>query len=222
MSPPNEDPLPADDPSAPVAGSDPAAAPSAWVDRPDDELAAACIAGDDDAWTELVGRYGRLVYSIPRRHGLPEDQCWEVYQQVFLAAVGNLAGLRERRSLAKWLITASLRWTWRVERAERGPVPTEAGELDPAHDPPVGSDDAAPAEIVEAWERRQALRSALRRLGPPCEELLSALHLHGEAPDYRKVARRLGRPVGSIGPTRARCLERLRRLLESRASDRPK
>lgn len=177
-------------------------------DMRDDEhrLLAACLSGDQRAWESLVDRYGRLVFSVPRRYGLSPEACDDVFQSVFLIAFRELSSLRDGRSLTKWLITIAHhetgRWAARAARATGRSLP----EIP----------DVAPGDLVERLERQQMVREALAELGGRCEELLIALFSGPERPDYAAVAARLKMPVGSLGPTRARCLEKMLRILGER------
>ncbi|USN98014.1 MAG: sigma-70 family RNA polymerase sigma factor [Phycisphaeraceae bacterium] len=171
----------------------------------DAELLAACLEGSDDAWSELVERYARLVYSIPARHGLPGDLCDEVFQSVWTIAVRHLGSLRDARSLPAWLIRATQRETWRITRAARRTSGLEAPEELTWTDP----DEAS------LIEDRQRMREALAQIGDRCRELLLIL-FREDRPDYDRVAERLGIPRGSIGPTRGRCLDKLRSIYGDR------
>ncbi len=172
------------------------------TDPTDAELIEACLEGSDAAWHKLVDRYARLVYSVPARLGLPHDLRDEVFQTVWTIAVRHLASLRDAKSLPAWLIQVTQRESWRAAKAAK----RARGAAIPSDIPWSDSDEA------EALEDRQRVREALGRLGPRCRELLLAL-FHGEQLDYEGVARKLGIPRGSIGPTRARCLGKLRELM---------
>lgn len=170
----------------------------------DRDLVQLCIAGNQRAWAEFVTRFARLVYAIPHRHGLGDDQCDDVFQEVFAIVVNQLAELRDVSSLPKWLITLAQRVTWRHVREQTRSANIEQGL--PRH-------EQAPDEEVMQLERQHVVRTALRRLGGRCEELLTALYLGNERPDYAQISQRLNMPVGGIGPTRARCLQKLLAIL---------
>jgi len=164
-----------------------------------------CRAGDAEAWDELITRYKALVYSIPRRHGFDKDASDEVFQEVFTILLRQLDGIRNPTGFPKWLMTTTHR-TCRDLKRRKGPVI-------PANEVPDG--DGPPQEHVLAREREQVVREGLRRLDDRCRDLLTALHGGSGPASYETIAGRLGIPVGSIGPTRARCLERLMRVLET-------
>src|SRR5262245_28844512 len=102
--------------------SDPMARParaSADVETSDAELVRLALERDERAWRVLVDRFSRLVYSIPRRSGLPADACDDVFQNVFAIIHKELKSLRDVVSLPKWIITTTTRETWRVGRKLR-------------------------------------------------------------------------------------------------------
>jgi RNA polymerase sigma factor (sigma-70 family) len=166
------------------------------------ETVAAAARGDERAWRRLVHRYKRLVYSIPRGYRLGEEACEDVFQNVFVALVRELPKLSDARALPKWLITTTHRECWRANRRARPgslAMEVESEELDPAQ----GAD----------WEARQRLEEGLSALGGRCEKLLRMLYLTPAQVPYERVGEVLGMPVGSIGPTRSRCLAKLAELL---------
>src|SRR5687768_4067448 len=85
----------------------------------DTELVLACRAGEPAAWEQLVRRYQRLVYSIPRRAGLDEDGAADVFQQVFVTLVEHLERIDDPSRLKAWLVTTARREAWRVSRLQR-------------------------------------------------------------------------------------------------------
>lgn len=171
--------------------------------RTDDSPAAlvhACLAGNERAWDELVERYGRLVYSIPRRMGMTDADADDIFQTVFVLLYRHLGGLREPARVSSWLITAAYRECWRVSKQAKRAVELSAEIVDGA---------PAPEAEVTRLEREQQVRQALRQLDDRCRELLTALFLDPGEPSYTEIAARLGMPAGSIGPTRARCFRKL-------------
>ena len=172
--------------------------------RTDAALVQACLDGQDDAWGEVVDRYGRLVYSIPKRYGLSDADADDVFQTVFAILFRKLDQLREASRLTVWLIRTTHRECYRV-----GKKSGRYADLDRAieHVTEPARDDA------QAWETRDLVRHALRRLGGRCEELLTALFLAPGKPNYEVIARQLGMKVGAIGPTRARCFQKMEKIL---------
>ena len=170
----------------------------------DAALIAACLDGSQAAWGEMVQRFGRLVYSIPRRYGFCDADAQDVFQSVFSILHQKLDTVRDAARLAPWLIRTTHRVCYRLgKRSQR------YADLDR-----VIEDVAAPAdEVAAAWEQRHLVHLALRRLGGRCQELLTALFLAPGPPNYETIARDLGMKVGGIGPTRARCFQKLEKIL---------
>jgi RNA polymerase sigma factor (sigma-70 family) len=165
------------------------------------DLVAAALDGDEGAWNAIVERYGSLLAAIARQHRLDPQELADMSQSVWLKLLEHLPGLREPSALAGWLRTTARNECVRVLRSRRRQVPLDAAT--PAPDPPVD-------EELLAAERRQLLREAFGELSEGCRRLLSAL-MEDPPPTYAELSERLGMPVGSIGPTRARCLDKLRR-----------
>lgn len=174
--------------------------------RDDQSLVAACRAGDESAWSDLVDRYGRLVYSIPRRYGMSDADCDDVLQSVFTIAFRRLDSLADAGRLSAWLITTTHRECWRTGKRTR---PGADHEFDRHFE----SVDEPPESTVLELEQRHLVRRALTELGGGCERLLTALFLSGADRDYEQIARDLDMKVGSIGPTRARCFKKLEPIL---------
>ena len=181
------------------------------VPESDRSIIDACIAGDARAWEELVRRYERFVYSIPIRYGLDESDAADVFQAVFAIVLRKIDSLRDVDRLPSWLARITHRECWRLTKARR--------HLTRSVDP-TSVELAAPEESdVERWERHHLLRQALRELGGRCEGLIFALYLDRGEPNYDQLADRLGIPRGSLGPTRARCLAKLREILQEMGVD---
>jgi RNA polymerase sigma factor (sigma-70 family) len=161
-----------------------------------------CINGDERAWNELVARYGRLVYSIALRCGLSASDADDVFQNVWSIVLHQLPSLRDQTRLSSWLITTARRESWRLRRQ------TVTGLDDAFEDTSI-----LPDEEVLRWEREHQVRGAIRTLDDRCQVLLSALFLDTDEFSYEAIAERLGMPVGSIGPTRARCFKKLEAAL---------
>lgn len=173
--------------------------------RSDPLLIQACIEGDPGAWNRLVAQYKRLVYSIPLDYRMSHDEADDVFQNVFVIVYKKLASLRDPGRFSAWLITTTHRECWRHQRA-RGPQ---------ASDDVILVDESPAPDAIERWEREQTVRALLEQLGSPCQELLTALFLDSSEPSYQKISEQLGLPVGSIGPTRARCFQKLEKLMDA-------
>jgi RNA polymerase sigma factor (sigma-70 family) len=187
------------------------------VTKNDRELIRACQEGDSTAWRRLLNRYEGLVYSIPLRYGLSRDDAADIAQLTFTILVQSLDALPEDSRLGAWLATVARRHTWHLMECNRRERPDERLEgMDIAESAVVLGKKSDAAESIEHWELSEWLKAGLSKLGEPCRELLVALYFEPErtSSSYAEVAERLGRPVGSIGPSRARCLKRLRRVLD--------
>jgi|SRR5215813_1282759 len=179
------------------------------------ELVESCLAGNGHAWEELLDRYQRLIYSIPIQAGMSHADAAEVFQAVSIRLIRKLSTLREQHKLAKWIITTTTRECWRLARRSRRQKATAVGN-DPEQSYDLNEIAAAlplPDEQQEALEEQQIVRQAVDRLPDKCRALITLLFLNPDEPSYEDVAREIGIPQSSIGPTRARCLEKLRELL---------
>ena len=167
----------------------------------DDSLLRRCAAGDERAWDQLVGRYERLVFSVALKNGVSREDAADITQLTFVALLDSIDVLREDGSLPAWLMTVARRQAWRVRRRTHREQPWPAEEM-----------TAGTTETD--YERIAVIHWALSRLGPRCRLLLHALFFDPDAPPYTVIAERLDWAVGSIGPQRARCLQRMRALLQ--------
>jgi RNA polymerase sigma factor (sigma-70 family) len=168
-------------------------------------LVARAADGDQAAWDAIVERYAPLVWAICLRHQLDRQSIDDVGQSVWLLLVENISRLREPAALPGWIATTSRRECLRALRASgrRGmEVPT------PLEEQPPGDSAEIDKAIIEA-ELHAALRAALAELPAGCRKLLSMM-ISDPAPGYATISATLGIPMGSIGPTRARCLAKLR------------
>jgi len=183
------------------------------TEHSDAQLITACLNGEAWAWDALVDRYKRLVYSIALRAGLGQEDAADVFQAVFTVLVENLRNLHEPQGLAAWLITTAKRQSWRVLRKQkREPTDSEemAATLATAEEWLLN-----PHPDESLWADQALVREALERLGGRCKELLWLLYYDHSEPSYEEIGRRLKVPLGSIGPTRARCLQKLRQILQA-------
>ena len=169
----------------------------------DATLVARCRIGDGASWDALVSRYERLVFGVARRTGLDREDAADVVQSTFLILLDSIDDLRDGGRLVSWLVTVARRCAWRVRERSLPSVAADVAPLEHERVDPIGE-----------WVEVEWIHSGLQRLDSPCRDLLIALYLDPTTPSYAEVARRLGRPIGAIGPTRARCLERMRHLLD--------
>lgn len=168
----------------------------------DAALIRACLDGDQGAWTDLVTRYTRLVYSIALRSGLNEHDAGDVVQNVFTIVLRRLESLQQPDRFSAWLITTTHRESWRARKAQRDQTWDDGVE-------PVDPEPDAGSRVV-AWEHASLTHQGLERLGERCRRLLDLLFLNDAEPGYEAIAAELGIAVGSIGPIRGRCLKQLK------------
>jgi len=168
-------------------------------------LVGAAAAGDQAAWNGLVDRYNGLVWSVARSHRLSAADASDVVQTTWLRLVEHLGRLQNPERVGAWLATTARRESLRALRHSGRQVLTE--EL-----PETATDTHLGAALLTA-ERDQALWQAFGGLSERCQMLLRIL-VSDPPPSYDEIASALEMPIGSIGPTRGRCLERLRGLAE--------
>lgn len=173
----------------------------------DISLLASLRSGTAGAWEAVIDRYGALVYSIPLNFGLNHADAADVAQTTFTELCAQVDRIRDEARLGSWLMTVARRQTWRRVEALRQQMPIEQV-------PELPSDDDAERRIVDlAW-----LDAGLAQLDPKCRALIELMFLSGSEPSYTEISEQLAIPVGSIGPTRQRCLDRLRSALDDEAT----
>ena len=166
----------------------------------DKELIERCVKGDQDAWKDLIIRYERLVYSVALAL-CTESEASDVFQQVWMELYQRLSNLRHAEALPAWLITVTRRCAYKLINSRHGSEPLE-------DDVP----DLKQQQITQI-EYEHELERGLSQLGDRCRQLIDLLYFNPDEPSYAGIADKLSMPVASIGPTRARCLEKLRKLL---------
>lgn len=167
--------------------------------------------GDHRAWGQIVDRFQNLVYSVARRTGLNSDDAGDVFQATFLALYRNLDRIERAESLPKWLSVAAARESLRVKRTSAKYA--DENELSVPLDQLVADEDASAEEMALQAEDADFWRRSVELLGGRCQQLLSALYF--EERSYEAIVETLGIPMGAIGPTRARCLEKLRKVYQT-------
>jgi RNA polymerase sigma factor (sigma-70 family) len=176
-------------------------------DPPTADLVMQARKGDSDAWDVLVERFAPLIWSICRRYQLQPTDANDVGQYVWLQLVDQLAAVRDPAALGGWLATTTRRECIRFRRAARRQQALE--QVLDIECLPAEQTGMAEREVLLA-ERHAALREAFNRLPPPCQRLMAVLTEDPPVP-YAEISARLGIPVGSIGPSRSRCVDKLRR-----------
>jgi RNA polymerase sigma factor (sigma-70 family) len=184
----------------------------------DAALIARCRRGEAAAWAALVKRFQRLVYTVPRRAGLSDAEAADVFQLSFVRLLEHLARLDDPSRVRAWLVTTARRETLKVleQRRRYANAPTaQHADDDPAEDPleRLPDPDPLPEDQLAALQDQDRVRRAVERLDERSRRFVELLFLEDPPLAYAEIARRLGIAEGSIGPTRARCLDKLRRLL---------
>lgn len=177
----------------------------------DQVLIEECLHGNEAAWSALIDKYKNLIFSVPIKYGFSSDTAADIFQAVCLALVSELPRLREPRALAGWLIqtTSHKCFRWEQQNRRYAVADLQEGRL---------SDESStmPEQVLRQIEREQIVREGVSELTGDCKRLVELLFYRQPRPTYEDVASELRISKGSIGPTRMRCLERLRRLLEKK------
>jgi len=181
--------------------------PAARSNTPGDitSLVAGAIGGSESAWRELYRRYDCLISSTGRQYRLTDGNREDLNQSVWLQLVLHLKDLREPCALPGWIVTTTRNEALKIIRRNQ-----RCELADPLSDARLHRvDDTEPDENLSRTERRRALHAVIGELRPQHQKLFHLL-LADPQLSYAEISLRLGIPVGSIGPTRARCLSRLR------------
>jgi RNA polymerase sigma factor (sigma-70 family) len=176
---------------------------------------ARCRAGQSAAWAVLVERYQRLVYAVVRRAGHDEHTAADVFQTVFSRLIEHLPRLAQPERLQAWIVTTAKREALRTrERNQRSVSLTPEDEDAPALTDQLADDAPLAEDALSDLQQLDLLRRGMERLDERCRNLLILVFRdEDEHLPYDEVAQRLGLPTGSIGPTRSRCLDKLRKLV---------
>jgi RNA polymerase sigma factor (sigma-70 family) len=176
----------------------------------DPELISLCLKGDGLAWEALIVRYRRLVYSVPVRFGFEPADASDVFQAVCLKLLEHLHDIKDDRKISGWLVTTTTRQCLHVKSLKTREGPGE-DKLEEQADPTHNLED-----LRILTEQEQAIREAVDELAPRCRLLVNMLYFDNKAPSYEQISEEMEMPVASIGPTRARCLEKLKTILRRR------
>lgn len=184
---------------------------SAFADYNDTQLVTACRNGQEEAWRVLVERYQRLVYTIPLRYGLSASEAEDVFQTVWLILLEHLPTLEQPERLSAWLVTTAKRECWHKRRgADYKRTDSVAPSAMPLN---RWLTELTPEEIVSQHEEATAVTQHLAQLNERCRQLLWYLYSDPAERPYNEIAAQLNMPLGSLSPTRARCLQKLRELM---------
>ena len=181
-----------------------------WTEFSDAQLIQACLEGKEKAWQALIGRYQRLVYSIPIKWGLSPEDSVDIFQAVWLDCFRELASLRNMERLQPWLVRVAIRKCHRFSKRSRarGEDPLQESEMEDI----AGFEE--PSALLAELDQEQILRTALDKLPPRCRQIIQLLFFEDPRPSYQTIASRLGLSENSIGFTRERCLNSLKKILD--------
>lgn len=183
------------------------------VDNSDAELVRRCRAGDQAAWDELVGRYQRLIFAIPRRAGLSDSQAADVFQEVFLTLLQKIDEIEQPDRIRSWMVTTAKFKTWGIVRREKGFYSPRTDEEMEAEMANLRDGSPLADDMLIELEEQHLIRSALKRLEERCRQIISMIYLRDPAASYVEVAKAIGVGETSISPLRSRCLKKLEKIL---------
>lgn len=170
----------------------------------DHEIVGLCLKGDPKAWEALILRYRRLIYSIPVKFNFTAADASDVFQAVCLKLIEHLHELKDESKVSSWLITTTTRQCIHVRSQRMRESSSEEDFEEPA-------DAAVNVEHIQIkTQEQQNIRNAVNKLPDRCRRLLELLYFETTNPSYEQIGKLMNMPVASIGPTRARCLEKLR------------
>lgn len=175
----------------------------------DERLVRECLDGNQEAWSALIDKYKKLIYSIPVKWNLPHEEANDIFQAVCVDLYSELGRLREPRALPKWLIQTTLHKCAKYRRQQAHFSDAEVSEV-------VGPSVPGAEAIVEEVQQEQILRDSIAGVAGRCAEMIRMLFFDFPARSYAEIAQELGLATGSIGFIRGRCLERLKKQLLSR------
>ena len=186
-------------------------AASSYKTRTDPELVSLCLNGDALAWETLIVRYRRLIYSIPTRFGFRAADSADVFQAVCLKLIEHLHEVKDENKLSAWLGTITTRQCLSVMSARYREAATADDDFEDPVDPAKNLE-----EIRILTEQQQAVRDCVQELPGRCRSLIEMLYFDVRSLSYHEISQEIGMPVASIGPNRARCLEKLKKILQQR------
>lgn len=183
------------------------------LEKSDAELVLACRRGDEAAWNTLVNRYQRLIFTIPRRAGLSEEQSADVFQEVFLTLFEKLDEIRQPEKIRSWIVTTAKFKTWGAVRSQKGFYSPETEEEMEAEMASLADRSPLADDVLIELEQQHQIRTALKDLEERCQKILSMIYLRDSAASYAEVALEIGVGETSISPMRSRCLQKLAKIL---------
>ena len=184
------------------------------LEKPDAELIKNCRRGDETAWDTLVNRYQRLIFTIPRRAGLSEEQSADIFQEVFLTLFEKLDEIQQPEKIRSWIVTTAKFKTWGVIRGQKNFYTPETEEEMEAEMANLSDKSPLADDVLIELEQQHQIRTALSELEERCQKILSMIYLRDAAASYAEVASAIGVGETSISPMRSRCLQKLAKILQ--------
>ena len=179
----------------------------------DADLIRRCRDGDQAAWESLVDRYQRLIFTIPRRAGLSDEQAADVFQDVFMTLFEKIDAIEQPERIRSWIVTTAKFKTWALVRGSKGLYsPATDGELE-MEIANIADTSALADDVLIELEEQHLIRMALAKLEERCRQILSMIYLSEPAASYVEVAAAIGVGETSISPLRSRCLKKLKDIL---------
>lgn len=179
----------------------------------DARLVKRCQAGDQAAWDDLVERYQRLIYAIPRRAGLSEEQAADVFQEVFVTLLEKINDIEQPGKIRSWIVTTAKFKTWGIIRGSKGHYSPETEEEMEAEMAAIRDEGPLADDMLIELEEQHLIRAALKKIEERCQQILSMIYLTDPAASYAEVAAAIGVGETSISPLRSRCLKKLEKVL---------
>lgn len=178
------------------------------------DLLAGCARGEQDAWEEVVDRFGRLVWAVIRSYRVSPADAEDVRQLTWYRLVKNLGSIRDPERLGDWLATVARRES--IKAVTRGKRLVMIGDSETLET--MSTPGESPEQITLRAYRNEEVLQAIEGMSPQCRELL-LLALQDPPASYERISAELSMAIGSVGPIRTRCLRRLRRALAATESE---
>jgi RNA polymerase sigma factor (sigma-70 family) len=184
-------------------------APLDHVEWSNEQLVKECVAGCDEAWSALIEKYKRLIYSIPVKYGFTRDDATDIFQAVCLEMLSQLPNLHSPQALPKWIIQITSHKCYHFRRQQQRVEVMDAAspEFEQSVPPQI-------EHLLREAEEEQNLRQVIAEMPPRCQRLIHMLFYEEPIRPYQEIAQTLGLATGSIGFIRQRCLEKLRKRLQ--------
>ena len=183
------------------------------TDKADADLVRRCRGNDQAAWDMLVDRYQRLIFAIPRRAGLSEEQASDVFQDVCLTLFEKINDIEQPEKIRSWIVTTAKFKTWALVRGSKGFYSPETEEEMDVEMASIADKSPLADDVLIELEEQHLIRTALNKLEERCRQILSMIYLSEPVVSYLEVATAIGVSESSISPLRTRCLKKLQKIL---------